>query len=105
LGRHRARGRGSATVTTRATVRGTAILGHGTVGRSPQPDTQAILADFELGEPGRPELGDEGWEQVIDGARDGRVVGGALQGSRSELGLGGSAVDDGGIGLERVGQG
>ena len=46
-----------------------------------QPDAPGTLADLELAETGRPELGDEGGQQLVAQAVDGGVVGRALGGA------------------------
>jgi hypothetical protein len=54
--------------------------GSAPVGGHPQPDAPGALADVELAEAARPELGDERREELVREAVDRRVIGSPLVG-------------------------
>jgi hypothetical protein len=47
----------------------------GTIGRAAQTDTPRALTDLELAQPGRPELGDQGRQELGRQPVDGGVIG------------------------------
>jgi hypothetical protein len=73
------------------------------VGRPAEAHPQAVLADLELSQACRSELGDQGREQLADRAGDGRPVGPQL-GSGS-LGLAGFGLGRFGHGLDLLSSG